>query len=790
MRKRVTHRKMSIVSAGSTRTGQLGRFGDCLTPSPIKNFDPESLVCISVGWDHCAALCKDGTVFGWGIMKRISSYEGLEIPMKLVGLPNIIDLKCGNEFTLFMNDERKVFITSDLYYEKTTNISLLEVKIGERAVGLFGFDDPWILGESGSIFWCNYSDQTIKYIKKFGPYHFGLPKQILSTLNICFLITSSGEAYGMNMKQLKQDRKYYNQNNNYNYHLVDCEDDFKPIEALQGVKIRKVAGCFSDFLLLTEDNRLFSSSTFLFDKFGKGIESPDDEFNKFICPSVYKNKTIIDIDMQYSHKILIDSTGHVWGFGYGEFGETMLGKKSFFSKRSPKSKKIEGAIAAHCGQDVTIVEVGDEPLKIAGTIELQKRLKEYCVLHYQGQSNQTTKPTQPKISHEKLTNNEVKRTVQEENLNSKIEPLNKSRTQKIKKPKISKNSINQEKMNKVEKTQENQNQNQKISINDKKYKTNEVKRTVQEENPNSKIEHLNKSRTQKIKKPKILKNSINQEKIIETEKTQDNQHQTVSVDELTTKIMSQDEIDNFQRIKTIGNGGSSDVYQVSNGNWYALKVLKIQEQSEHDFDKVRRFMNEYEIICNIQHPNIIKTYGICYGDHDHPPSILLEYCPHNLKNCIQTLTNNEIKQIIIEIAEAMSYIHHCGLIHRDLKPENILLDSEKHVKICDFGISTLAEEHTHTIHIGTFAYMSPEQHCEDEHYTNKVDVYAFGLILLFVLTHGSPPKISLIDVIKGKKIHLPASINQFYQKMILSCISLDPDDRPNFSELAETLNSH
>ncbi|OHS96962.1 CAMK family protein kinase [Tritrichomonas foetus] len=137
-----------------------------------------------------------------------------------------------------------------------------------------------------------------------------------------------------------------------------------------------------------------------------------------------------------------------------------------------------------------------------------------------------------------------------------------------------------------------------------------------------------------------------------------------------------------------------------------------------DFEKIKRFMKEYEIMSQISHQNILKTYGICYGDSSHPPSILLEYCPTNLKKMIQKLTTEEkeriISEIIHEIISGMSYLHSRGIIHRDLKPENILIDSSKHVKICDFCLCTTMNEHTHTQGIGTLSYMSPELLNENE----------------------------------------------------------------------------
>ena len=62
---------------------------------------------------------------------------------------------------------------------------------------------------------------------------------------------------------------------------------------------------------------------------------------------------------------------------------------------------------------------------------------------------------------------------------------------------------------------------------------------------------------------------------------------------------------------------------------------------------------------------------------DSAPSILLEYCPYNLKKMIKKLTDEERSRIIIEVSESMKKNHEIGIIHRDLKPEKILLDKRK-----------------------------------------------------------------------------------------------------------------
>lgn len=208
-----------------------------------------------------------------------------------------------------------------------------------------------------------------------------------------------------------------------------------------------------------------------------------------------------------------------------------------------------------------------------------------------------------------------------------------------------------------------------------------------------------------------------------------------------------------------------------------------------DFEKVKSLFNEYEIVRSLNHPNIVKAFGFYTGDDGiHPPSILLEYFSHTLANSVEQLDDIELVLIIYEICSVMNHIHkNASMIHRDLKPENILLDSKKHVKLCDFGTAKLIDIESQTNssmthRVGSLPYMAPELLNDSGNYDRKVDVYAFGVILYFIIAK-TRPKISTIDVMAGKKAEIPPTFTKFAKKLILKCWSYLPNDRPEFEEI-------
>lgn len=180
----------------------------------------------------------------------------------------------------------------------------------------------------------------------------------------------------------------------------------------------------------------------------------------------------------------------------------------------------------------------------------------------------------------------------------------------------------------------------------------------------------------------------------------------------------------------------------------------------------------------------MKTFGFFYGDSSHAPSILLEFCPSNLKKRVKKLTNRERVRVIIELSSAMESVHTAGIIHRDLKLENILLDKDNHVKLGDFGLCSFIEKDTeimsYTQMVGTINYMAPELVKGRKDYNEKVDVYAFGVVVFMILTNGEKPDITIFDVGAGKKAPIPKSVSSFSKKLIEKCWSFEASERPSF----------
>ncbi|OHT15160.1 hypothetical protein TRFO_14330 [Tritrichomonas foetus] len=154
--------------------------------------------------------------------------------------------------------------------------------------------------------------------------------------------------------------------------------------------------------------------------------------------------------------------------------------------------------------------------------------------------------------------------------------------------------------------------------------------------------------------------------------------------------------------------------------------------------------------------------------------------------------------IIFGIACGMAYIHQSDVIHRDLKCDNVLLDENFYPKICDFGLSKVFKEGTEnmikmTRNTGTPLYMAPEIY-DNEAYSNKVDVFAFAMLLFEFLTldepwkeRGKPTLFKLVAYLtQGLRPNL-AGVSDSFKELIERCWDQDPHARPPFKEIVELL---
>jgi serine/threonine protein kinase len=215
-----------------------------------------------------------------------------------------------------------------------------------------------------------------------------------------------------------------------------------------------------------------------------------------------------------------------------------------------------------------------------------------------------------------------------------------------------------------------------------------------------------------------------------------------------------------------------------------LKVLRQVPDLSEGIGAFDRFLQEYEIIAELDHPNIVRIYDLGVSDdHAH---IAMEYLAGgSLRQRIDIgIPEKHAVEITRQVASALSNLHNVGILHRDLKPGNIMLRGDGSIALIDFGLAKRMfpeEEITASEQIfGTPYYMSPEQG-RGRDVDERSDVYALGVIFYEMLTGEKPytDENAMGIIFKHSEQPVPVLPDRLkqYQKVINTLLAKKPEDR-------------
>ena len=209
-----------------------------------------------------------------------------------------------------------------------------------------------------------------------------------------------------------------------------------------------------------------------------------------------------------------------------------------------------------------------------------------------------------------------------------------------------------------------------------------------------------------------------------------------------TESKNKDIRKNYEFISMLGNGSFGKVRLYRDKNYkellFAIKTLKKEGITSYHFSLLKQ---EVDILSNMDHPNIVKYFGIF--EDDYFIHIVMEYLKGQDLSKIISLKNytdfneNQMGQIIHQLLKALSFIHSKNIIHRDIKPENILFSDKRNIfslKLIDFGLATFQEQEKKTA--GTPMYMSPEM--VEGNGTYVSDIWSVGVVVYQMVTGKLP----------------------------------------------------
>ena len=247
-----------------------------------------------------------------------------------------------------------------------------------------------------------------------------------------------------------------------------------------------------------------------------------------------------------------------------------------------------------------------------------------------------------------------------------------------------------------------------------------------------------------------------------------------------------DQIRNFTIINLkIKNENYYQIHPIGNcKKYYVLKITK-----RVNYENTYNFLIEYEIQQLLKHRNILKTFNIFLNDSIYLHSILYENWQYTLDQRIKMgpLTNVELNEFLYQIAEGMKYVHSKNIIHRNLNHQSIVLKNNE-IKITKFDLSifNLPDEQLDSLEkdrIDSMEYTAPEIKY-NEIYDEKVNVYSFGMIVLFFVNKGTIPN----SLIKSNRIVYNSLLTTYWTDFINQCINCDPHKRPSFEIICNTMS--
>lgn len=259
--------------------------------------------------------------------------------------------------------------------------------------------------------------------------------------------------------------------------------------------------------------------------------------------------------------------------------------------------------------------------------------------------------------------------------------------------------------------------------------------------------------------------------------------------ELATRVVN----GRYELGPVIGVGSSAVVRRARDVMDRVPVAIKQFRPGAHPSD-ARRYWQEMATLARLRHPGLVRMRDC--GVQDGAPFVVTDLAEGPaLAERIRTgppLPADAVRRLGRQLAEALAYVHACGIVHRDVKPANVLLERGLRPRLADFGIATVLDGTATTANgcvVGTAAYLAPEQ-VRGERVGPPADVYALGLVLLEALTgrreySGAPIEVALARLHRPPVVPdgLPADMAALLDAMTRD----EPGERPTAAEVAVAL---
>jgi ankyrin repeat protein/predicted Ser/Thr protein kinase len=213
--------------------------------------------------------------------------------------------------------------------------------------------------------------------------------------------------------------------------------------------------------------------------------------------------------------------------------------------------------------------------------------------------------------------------------------------------------------------------------------------------------------------------------------------------------MNPQTIGTYQILGELGHGGMGVVYHGRDpaiGRPVAIKVIRVDAGAtlEQGAELRQRLIQEASSAGQLSHPGIVTIYQL--GEEGSDVFVVMEFIKgdslHQVLHEKVPLDRSRALDMLRQIAEALDYAHRSGIVHRDVKPANILVREDGCIKVADFGLAKMIQDHTRSltaagVSLGSPAYMSPEQ-VRAEQIDGRSDQFSLAIVAFQMLTGRLP----------------------------------------------------
>ena len=247
----------------------------------------------------------------------------------------------------------------------------------------------------------------------------------------------------------------------------------------------------------------------------------------------------------------------------------------------------------------------------------------------------------------------------------------------------------------------------------------------------------------------------------------------------------------------LGGGGMSRVFLAEETALGRKVVIKLLSPELAEGLSAGRFVREIRVAARLQQANIVPVLQA--GEVDGLPYYTMPFVAgESLRARLArgSIATKDALAILRDVAKALAFAHHEGIVHRDIKPENILISGGTAV-VTDFGIAKAISASRHSEHgmtaltvagtsVGTPAYMAPEQAAGDPATDVRTDLYSWG-VLAYELLAGRHPfadRATASDLVRAHMTAVPeplaaSTAPEAVRAVIMQCLAKSPAERPS-----------